>query len=56
LHDGARAWKSLDRDALGRLHARGYITDPVSKAKSVVFAEEGLAVAKRTFRKLFTPD
>lgn len=41
LHDGARVWKSFDWDALGRLHEKGYISDPVSKAKSVVLTEEG---------------
>jgi Domain of unknown function (DUF6429) len=30
---GARKWKSHDWDALDRLHARGYISDPKSKAK-----------------------
>jgi hypothetical protein len=53
LHDGARAWKGFDWDALNRLHTGGYITDPVTKAKSVVFTEEGLAAAGRAFRKLF---
>jgi hypothetical protein len=53
LHDGARAWKGFDWDAMNRLHAKGYITDPVSKTKSVVFTEEGLAASERTFRKLF---
>lgn len=37
LHDGTRAWKSFDWDAMARLHAKGYITDPVGKAKSVAF-------------------
>ena len=32
-----RAWKSHDWDALERLHSKGYISDPRSKAKSVVF-------------------
>ena len=33
LHDGARAWKSFDWDAMDRLHTKGLIHDPVSKAK-----------------------
>ena len=41
LHDGARVWKSFDWDALKRLHAKGYISDPVSKAKSVCFRSKG---------------
>ena len=36
LHDGARAWKGFDWDAMDRLHQQGFITDPRSKAKSVV--------------------
>jgi hypothetical protein len=28
-----RAWKGHDWDALDRLHAKGYISDPKSKAK-----------------------
>jgi hypothetical protein len=53
LHDGARAWKGFDWDALGRLHEQGYITDPNSKAKSVVFTEEGFARAESLLEKLF---
>jgi hypothetical protein len=41
LHDGRRAWKSFDWDALDRLHAKGLMSDPVGKAKSVVFTDEG---------------
>ena len=37
LHDGSFAWKNLDWDALGRLHDKGMIHDPVGKVKSVVF-------------------
>jgi hypothetical protein len=54
LHEGYRAWKSFDWDAMERLHERGMITDPVSKAKSVLFTEEGLREAERAFRELFT--
>lgn len=53
LHDGARVWKSFDWDALGRLHEKGHISDPVSKAKSVVLTEQGLKEAERLCRKLF---
>ncbi len=53
LHDRARVWKSFDWDALTRLHAKGYISNPVSKAKSVVLTEEGLKEAERLFKKLF---
>jgi hypothetical protein len=36
-----------------RLHRRGMISDPVGKAKSVVFTEEGRREAERLFCKLF---
>ena len=53
LHDGCRAWKGFDWAAMDRLHQKGLISDPVSKAKSVVFTEEGLREAERLFRELF---
>ena len=53
LHDGSRAWKSFDWDTLNRLHAKGFISDPVSKAKSVILTDEGLHVSERLFTRLF---
>ncbi len=53
LHDGARAWKGFDWDAMDRLHQQGYISDPRGKAKSVVFTEEGLDRARRLLTELF---
>lgn len=53
LHDGSRAWKSFDWDAMNRLHQKGYISNPVGKAKSVVLTAEGLREAERLFTKLF---
>ena len=53
LHDGARAWKGFDWEAMDRLHEAGYITDPRGKAKSVVFTEEGLERAERRLHELF---
>jgi hypothetical protein len=52
-HDRHRAWKGFDWDAMDRLHQKGFISDPVGKAKSVVFTEEGLREAERLFRELF---
>ena len=49
----ARAWKSHDWEALGRLHAKGMISDPVGKAKSVVLTEEGFAKAEAAFARMF---
>jgi Domain of unknown function (DUF6429) len=31
LHDGTRAWKGFDWDAMNRLHENDYITDPRDK-------------------------
>jgi len=53
-HDEIRAWKSFDWTAMERLHAKGLISDPVGKAKSVVFTDEGLSQSEALFRKLFT--
>ena len=54
LHDGSRAWKGFDWDVMKRLHEKGYITDPIGKAKSVSFTEEGLRESQRLFQALFT--
>jgi len=52
---GARAWKSHDWDAMDRLHPKGYISDPKSKAKSVVLTPEGLERARNLFERHFGP-
>src|SRR4051794_31381836 len=54
LHDHWRAWKGFDWDALNRLYQKGLIDDPVNKAKSVVFTEEGLKRAEELFSAMFT--
>ena len=51
-HDGARAWKGFDWDAMNRLYEKGYISDPRGKAKSVVFSEEGIIEAERLLKKM----
>jgi hypothetical protein len=56
LHNGARAWKGFDWDAMNRLYERGFITDPSGKAKSVVFTEEGLVEARKLLEELFLSD
>ena len=53
---GARAWKSLDWEAMDRLYRKSLISDPVSKAKSVLLTEAGLREAEAAFRRLFTPE
>jgi hypothetical protein len=56
LHGGGRAWKGFDWDAMSRLHEKGYISDPVGKAKSVWFTDEGLQEARRLLEELFGRD
>lgn len=50
---GARAWKGFDWDTLNRLHEKGYISNPVGKAKSVGMTEEGFLKAKELFEQHF---
>ena len=53
LHDDNRAWKGHDWDTLDRLHAKGYITNPATSAKSVVLTDEGMQLSKQLFEKHF---
>jgi hypothetical protein len=53
LHDGSRAWKGFDWEAMSRLHEKGLISNPVGKAKSVLLTEKGLQESERLFSKLF---
>ncbi len=50
---GTRAWKGFDWETLNRLHAKGLISNPKSKAKSVTVTEEGERKAWELFRKFF---
>lgn len=56
LHEYDRAWKSFDWDVLNRLHERGFIDNPVNKAKSVVLTEEGLRQSKHLFQQYFVTE
>ena len=51
LHDERRAWKSYDWDVMNDLYERGFISDPHSKAKSIVLTEEGLARSQEMYAK-----
>ena len=57
MHDedesGARAWKGFDWETMNRLHEKGFIGNPVSKAKSVVLTPEGCKRTKELFAKHF---
>ncbi|MBA3618995.1 MAG: hypothetical protein H0W56_05265 [Acidothermales bacterium] len=52
-HGATRAWKGFDWDALNRLHDAGLISDPRSKAKSIVLTEEGARRAEALFERHF---
>jgi hypothetical protein len=54
-HDGGRAWKGHDWDAMERLHKKGLILNPVGKAKSVALTEKGEKLCEELFRKHFCP-
>ncbi|HFE7520571.1 TPA: DUF6429 family protein [Salmonella enterica subsp. enterica serovar Newport] len=56
LRDGNRAWKGFDWDVLNRLYERGFIDDPVNKAKSVVLTEKGLLQSEQLFRRYFVTE
>jgi DNA-binding PadR family transcriptional regulator len=51
--DGCRVWKGFDWDAMERLHKKGFISDAVGKAKSVILTEEGQREAERSFAEMF---
>ena len=53
IDGGVRAWKGQDWDTMERLHSKGYISNPKSKAKSVVLSEEGGKRSKELFVKHF---
>lgn len=48
-----RAWTSHDWDIIDRLHEKGFISDPKSKAKSVVMSEDAVKKSPELFRKYF---
>lgn len=48
-----RTWKGHDFRHMNRLHDKGYISDPRSKAKSVILTEKGQERAEELFRELF---
>jgi Domain of unknown function (DUF6429) len=49
-----RAWKGHSWDALDRLHRKEYISDPATKAKSVLLTEVGAKRSQELFEKYFT--
>jgi len=53
---GARAWKGFDWDTMNRLHEKGYISNPIGKAKSVAMDKNGYKKAEELFKKYFVSD
>ena len=52
-HDqGTRAWKGMDWDAMNRLHDKGYIGNPKTKAKSVTLTEQVERLSEELFKKI----
>jgi hypothetical protein len=49
--DPIRAWKGMDWDTMSRLHEKGLISDPKSKAKSVGLTDEGAKLSRTMFEK-----
>jgi hypothetical protein len=52
LH-GGRVWKALDWNLMNVLFGKGWISDPVSKTKSVALTEEGERQARSFLLKHF---
>ena len=55
LHEGVRTWKSYDWEVMNDLFEQGYISDPRSKAKSVVLTEAGINRSREMFEKHLAP-
>ena len=51
--NAVRAWKGFDWDTLDRLHEKGFISDPKSKAKSVVLSNQAVELSEALFKKHF---
>ena len=48
-----RAWKGHNWDALDRPHRKDFISDPATKAKSVVLTDAGAKRSQELFEKYF---
>lgn len=54
VHDQSGAtWKSFDWATMERLHHKGFICNPIGKARSVYLSEEGIARSKALFDATF---
>ena len=50
---GSRTWKGHEWNVLERLHAKGWISNPATTAKSVVWSEQGRRLSEALFEKHF---
>ena len=55
-HGVTRAWKNHSFEVMNRLHEKGWIADPVGKAKSVVLTDAGVGHANALFDRYFSTD
>jgi len=46
-----RVWKGFDWETMNRLHEKGFISDPRSKAKSVALSTEAAQRSESLFKK-----
>ena len=50
---GARSWKGFDSNTMNRLHEKGWLKDPKTKAMSLYLTEEGFKKSEQLFLKHF---
>ena len=53
VHEHARVWKSMPWEVTDLLHEKGWISNPKSKANSVVLTEDGERLAQEFLEKHF---
>lgn len=53
IHDGCRTWKDIDWESMNRLHQKGFISNPMSKTKSVMLTDEGKKMSEQLFKQFF---
>jgi tetratricopeptide (TPR) repeat protein len=53
LHDHNRVWKTFDWETMNRLHARGFISNPVGRTKSVALTPDGEERSRRLLQQIF---
>ncbi len=54
FHTQTRVWKGMDWDLLAVLHERGWIEDPMGKAKSIALTEKGDRLREELLERHFS--